>query len=47
MRQETREASKEHKMEVFEGHMGKSGLCPKDNEAPSKGYKVGERGCML
>ena len=27
MRQETREAHKEHKIKVLEGHAGKSGLC--------------------
>lgn len=34
---ETREASKELKIKVLEGHMEKSGLCLKGNDAQSKG----------
>lgn len=46
-RKETRKMSKEHKMKVLEGHVEKSGLCPKGDKAQLKGYKARKRGCML
>lgn len=44
MRKENREASKEHKRKVPEGHVDKSELCPKGKETPSKGCKVRKGG---
>lgn len=47
VRKETRKVSKEHKMKVLEGHVEKSGLCPRGDKAQLKGYKVRKGGCML